>query len=132
MNNCKNCNKTIDKKRTYCGFKCQRKFLYNEKIKDWLSGNLTGQKAGVRTTAWVRKYLFEKFDSKCCLCGWDEKNPVTGKSPLEIDHIDGNSENGKEENLRLICPNCHSLTPTWKALNKGNANKKRLAYSKLI
>lgn len=39
--------------------------------------------------------------------------------PLEIDHIDGNSENNSEENLRLICPNCHSLTATYKGANRG-------------
>ena len=32
--------------------------------------------------------------------------------PLELDHIDGNSDNSEEKNLRLICPNCHSQTPT--------------------
>ena len=38
---------------------------------------------------------------------------------LEVDHIDGNSENHREDNLRMLCPNCHSLTNTYKSLNRG-------------
>lgn len=38
-----------------------------------------------------------------------------GKSiTLEIDHIDGNRQNKKRENLRLLCPNCHAQTPTFR------------------
>lgn len=63
----------------------------------------------------IRKWLLEEID--CCqVCGiknWQDK-PII----LELDHIDGNSKNKKRENLRILCPNCHSQTPTWK-------NKKR-------
>lgn len=62
------------------------------------------------------------------VCGWNKINPVTKVVPLEIDHIDGNSENNKEENLRLICPNCHSLTSSFRNLNKGKGRGWRLAY----
>ena len=37
-----------------------------------------------------------------------------------VDHIDGNSDNNSEENLRLICPNCHSLTSTYRGANRGH------------
>ena len=56
---------------------------------------------------------------RCARCGWSEVNPVIGRSPLEIDHIDGNAYNNVENNLILLCPNCHALTPTYKNLNKG-------------
>ncbi|WP_442876891.1 HNH endonuclease [Catenibacterium sp.] len=65
----------------------------------------------------LRHYIFDKFDNKCCICGWSKVNPYT--IPLEIDHIDGNSENNSEDNLRLICPNCHSLTSTYRGANRG-------------
>lgn len=39
-------------------------------------------------------------------------------SVLQIHHIDGNHYNNEESNLQLLCPNCHSLTPTFGALNK--------------
>jgi hypothetical protein len=37
---------------------------------------------------------------------------------LELDHIDGNYQNNALGNLRLMCPNCHSLTPTFRGRNK--------------
>lgn len=45
--------------------------------------------------------------------------------PLDLDHIDGNPENDFPQNLRLLCGNCHSITPTWKGRNKGNGRKSR-------
>jgi len=41
--------------------------------------------------------------------------------PLELDHIDGNHQNNALDNLRLLCPNCHSLTPTFRGKNKRRA-----------
>jgi RNase P subunit RPR2 len=40
------------------------------------------------------------------------------KIPLELDHIDGNSSNHKFENLRMLCPNCHAQTDTYRGANK--------------
>lgn len=42
------------------------------------------------------------------------------KVPLVLDHIDGNSENNNEENLRYVCGNCDMQLPTYKAKNIGN------------
>jgi hypothetical protein len=42
-----------------------------------------------------------------------------------LEHKDGNSENHNLNNLELLCPNHHSLTPTYGALNKGNGRTKR-------
>lgn len=44
---------------------------------------------------------------------------------MQIDHIDGDYKNCRPENLRILCPNCHSLTPTFGALNKGKGRKLR-------
>ena len=60
----------------------------------------------------------DKYSCKCQLCGWGETNPYTNTVPLEIHHIDGNYKNNNEDNLQLICPNCHSLTETYKSHNK--------------
>ena len=51
-----------------------------------------------------------------------------GFMPKEIDHIDGDSQNNKFENLKLLCPNCHSLTKTWK--NTGSRKSTRIRRKK--
>lgn len=63
--------------------------------------------------------------------GSDKKN---GSIIFYIDHIDGNSENNNENNLILLCPNCHALTHTFGGLNMGNSNRKerKLRYKKGI
>jgi HNH endonuclease len=53
------------------------------------------------------------------MCGWAERNPVTEKIPLHIDHIDGDWRNNRPDNLRLLCPNHHALTSSYGALNRG-------------
>ena len=58
------------------------------------------------------------------MCGWGEKNPVTNLIPLEIHHKDGNYLNNTKENLQVLCPNCHSLTPNFKALNKSSERER--------
>jgi 5-methylcytosine-specific restriction endonuclease McrA len=42
-----------------------------------------------------------------------------------VNHIDGNPSNSAEENLELICQNCHSLTLSYKNRNKGNGRRLR-------
>ncbi|MER7954497.1 HNH endonuclease signature motif containing protein [Streptomyces sp. NPDC096030] len=55
---------------------------------------------------------------RCALCGID--GTWMGQSlPLEVDHIDGDWRNNRVENLRLLCPNCHSTTDTYRGRAKG-------------
>lgn len=56
------------------------------------------------------------FDYKCSCCGNTEWNgqPI----PLELDHINGNNQDNSLENVRLLCPNCHAQTPTYRRRKK--------------
>ena len=76
-------------------------------------------------SSYIKKYIFEKYDNKCALCGWGKIN-----IPLEIEHIDGNYKNNNEENLTLLCPNCHSLTSTYKGANLNHGRSSRKKYNK--
>lgn len=56
------------------------------------------------------------FEYKCSICGIYEWN---GKElSLELDHINGNKNDNSLNNLRILCPNCHSQTPTYRKKNK--------------
>lgn len=71
-----------------------------------------------------RRTLRKQLDTtKCSSCGISEWQGV--KIPLELDHIDGDASNNLPSNLRILCPNCHSITPTWKSNNKGSGRKSR-------
>ena len=117
-NKCLNCDDlTINK---FCSFICQHEY----KRKNIFSKIESGDKTLYKTN--YKKYLIDKYGDKCMECGWNKINPITNKVPIELEHIDGNSENNSLDNLKLLCPNCHSLTPTYKALNIGNGRHKRM------
>ncbi|MBV8762752.1 MAG: HNH endonuclease, partial [Deltaproteobacteria bacterium] len=59
----------------------------------------------------------------CELCGWAERRPLDGVIPVELDHINGDRRDNRLENLRILCPNCHSLQPTHRGLNRKRASR---------
>lgn len=109
----------------YCSNACQLEYQYRSYIQRWKDGEERGLNSIGIVTIPVKRYLREKFSNKCCLCGWSKVNQKTKVVPLVADHIDGNWRNNVEENLRLLCPNCDALTPTFAALNKGNGRPLR-------
>lgn len=62
-------------------------------------------------------------EHKCFECKngttWNNK-PIS----LELEHIDGNRNNNKRQNLKWLCPNCHSQTQTYRKNNKNKISKK--------
>lgn len=107
----------------YCNHTCAHNHRYALYIERWKNGLEDGLRGGYQTSKYIHRYIIEKFGNKCTKCGWCEVNPYTNKVPLELEHKDGNYLNNKEENLDLLCPNCHSLTATYKGANKGNGRQ---------
>ena len=127
---CLNCGKELtDKRNKYCNNKCQIEYQYKEWVIRWKEGKESGISGSYSISRHLKRYLLEKFHYKCAKCGWGETNPYTNTLPLEVEHIDGNYQNNSEDNLILLCPNCHSLTATYKGANKGYGRKERKKYS---
>jgi hypothetical protein len=98
----------------------------SDALKKWREGPSSANCSGGWLSRPIRAYLIKEAGGVCSLCGWAKVHPVTNKVPLEIDHIDGDSSNNQESNLRVLCPNCHSLTPTFRALNKKSSRVGRV------
>ena len=124
---CLSCTKETPRaKYKYCSNACQMEYQYQSYIKKWKTGKKSGLQGLGIVSAYIKRYLRKKFENKCCLCGWAKINPKTKQIPLVADHIDGNWRNNIESNLRLLCPNCDSLTSTYAGLNRGNGRKGRV------
>lgn len=112
---CKNCGAEVRQRpNVYCSIACQ--WQYKRRTKFENSPRVIGVRA-------LKSYLLDLREPKCEVCGvtqWMGK-PV----PLELDHKDGNSANNDLDNLRLICPNCHAQTDTYKAKNMGRGRHYR-------
>ena len=118
---CLNCGKPLcNRQKKYCSNVCQQEFQYKEYIKQWKNNEIDGLKGQFGTSNHLKRYLMERANNKCEKCGWSELNQFTNKIPLEIHHKDGDYRNNCEENLELLCPNCHSLTETYRG---GNINQ---------
>lgn len=132
-NNCPVCQHPVANLRcVYCSIHCQMENQYRQFIKKWLVGEVSGTAPHGGIVGHVRRYLFERSGSKCEKCGWSEVNPVTNKVPLTINHIDGVWRNTTLGNVELICPNCHSLTPNFGALNQGKGSGRKRGRSRLV
>jgi hypothetical protein len=118
--NCVNCNTYCEKYNTrkkFCSIKCQQDFSRKTKVFNNTASSHT-----------LKIYLTETKGYSCELCGlsgyWNGK-----KLTLQLDHIDGNSDNNTLENVRLVCPNCHTQTHTWCGRQK-KTNKRNIYLQK--
>jgi len=79
---------------------------------------LAGNRPHVQTGA-VKRYLLKEGikENKCERCGLFEwmNAPIS----CHLDHINGDSHDHRLENLRILCPNCHSQTETYCGKSKG-------------
>jgi hypothetical protein len=101
----------------------QHKQQYDQYIKDWFAGKVTGNRGPGQVSSHIKRYLNSTYNS-CEICGtsklWNNK-----ELKFIVDHIDGNSDDSSPKNLRLICPNCDSQLPTFKGKNKGRGRFSR-------
>lgn len=111
---CKTIITTYRKGAKYCNHKCQGSHR--------IRLSFHAKKPPSRRN--VRHYLLMTRPHQCehCLNSKWQSKPI----PLEVDHIDGYSNNNKEENLRLLCPNCHACTDTYKSKNRGKGRASRM------
>lgn len=120
LKNCLHCGQPLNSHQIkFCSPKCSGEYFQQENFKKIENGDVSFP------ATMYKKYLIHKHGNKCMKCGWHEINPATGLVPIQLEHKDGNSENHNLSNLELLCSNCHSLTPTYGALNKGNGRTKR-------
>jgi hypothetical protein len=70
----------------------------------------------------LKKRVLMEQEGKCNKCGISEWFGIS--LSLELEHKDGNNQNNNRENLEVICPNCHSITDTWKGRNIINKKNK--------
>lgn len=99
----------------FCSNKCQHAHQF-KLVKEPEVGLGT-----VSNTPTLRRYLMKHRGASCEKCGTSDwmNAPIT----LQVDHIDGNSDNNLPVNLRLLCPNCHSQTDTFCGRNLKNSSR---------
>ena len=81
--------------------------------KRWKEQNNTREGRHLRS---IKSRLIRQRGHRCEGCQLSEW--MGQVIPLDLDHCDGNPENNADSDLRLLCPNCHALTPTYKAKNR--------------
>lgn len=109
----------------YCSLSCMGKHSRSKVVDAWLCGDEKGWSGRtVQLKKAIRDFVLAEAQFSCSLCGWNKVHPVDGKPLVEVDHIDGDAFNCTPENLRVLCPNCHSMTSTYRARNKNSARKR--------
>ena len=115
---CKNCEKEFEYKPSqtngiFCSNVCQGDFQMKLRF---VEGSAFNQRMG--------RYLKKIRGNKCEECGITEHNgkPLT----FQIDHINGNRTDNRYENLKVICPNCHTQCKTWGVGNISENGKQRM------
>jgi hypothetical protein len=109
--------------REYCSFHCMHAHRRASRIQAFVSG---GGVYGHVPVQFLARVLRDLCGERCARCGWAQRHEATGKVPVEVEHIDGDWQNNRLRNLTLLCPNCHALTPTFRALNRGRGRAHRL------
>ena len=92
-----------------------------EKSNQTRLSNFMSKPFGDIAEASIRKRVVLEQNRSCNRCGLSEwqNEPII----LELEHKDGNNRNNERVNLECLCPNCHSLTSTWRGRNKRKSSR---------
>lgn len=124
---CQNCGSEFKHKGTshniFCSCKCHAEYKRNKLIESWKRGDYKGSPEYISDT--IKNYLLEKNNYKCELCGFEGYNVLTKNTILQIHHKDGDSSNNSEDNLQVLCPNCHAMTDTYANCGKRKSSRTR-------
>lgn len=131
---CVNCGKENKHKGSqYVGKFCDNKCQGEHRSRQWFIDNKPLFESGLlQSRAAIKKFVRIRDGYHCSIC---RQLPThNGKDLIMIlDHIDGDASNNVPLNFRLVCPNCDTQLPTYKAKNTGNgrATKGMKWYSRL-
>ena len=81
-------------------------------VEEYLSNEAPMQSDKLKVRLLNEGYL----EPKCAFCG--ASRWLDEEIPLQLDHKNGNKDDNNLKNLRLLCPNCHALTPQYRLKNK--------------
>jgi hypothetical protein len=118
---CLTCENIVDALyNLYCA-SCIERRVYN-RVNDGL------ELEELKTDRSRKARILQERGHRCENCGLTEWLGLPIK--LELHHVDGNTDNNSRENLQLLCLNCHSLTPTFRAKNKGSESRRKIYRKK--
>lgn len=101
--------KTLQRLKVDCKHWTGQGWNKGEQLKDWKDYNKVSS---------IKPHLITMRTHSCENCKQTEW--MGKKIPLEVDHIDGDRTNNEYANLKLLCCNCHALTPTWRGRKNNN------------
>lgn len=121
---CVICGKPLKKsQQIVCSNECSAKRVREKTINEWLETGEGGKEHDGALPISIREFLFQKAEYKCEDCGFSGFNKKTGKTILQIHHIDGDCHNNNIKNIKVLCPNCHAMTENYMNLNKGKSTR---------
>ncbi len=95
------------------GWRKGKNFGPKRPLSDYLSNKFPAQSHKLKCRL-LNEGIKEHKCENCGITEWNNK-----PTPIELDHINGNNSDNSLENLRLLCPNCHAQTPTYRGKNVG-------------